>query len=479
MDRQVVKAVEAVNQGRVREGEEILERALDRCPDHLGVLRELAGLRFRQTRWVDAEALALRAASRAPDAEWPWDVAGSSRYLAQDRTGALKMWNHIGRPRVRNVELRWADTQRTAPSRHLGLTPGDILTPGHLARAERRLMLTPAVTRARVDYRPLPGGGAQVDGHLLAGPRHPLVRSEWPGHLARALTRSFSLVGMAPGGAAVQVRAAGHYGGWGQEVRTGVQHSLPLSHGAVDWSISWAATELPLADTVGRWERTSAAVGLRRWETSTVQTHLQFGADRWDREDLMIRAGGGLLVAGRGDSPTWIGAAAQGWRDAQGDRHFGRVSVATQGAWGQQWQLEVRSGADFLSSQAPVHLGPRFGADPSVDHLLRSRQVVRLSESPGGGRWIHGGAELRRWWSAGTTLHLGFGIFGEGVTGAVRGGALGAGVRLRPRGSGSWIRADWASDPSTGGHRFSLGMASTCGLGRHLPFSLPPCTVTP
>jgi hypothetical protein len=76
----------------------VLSTALAQCPTSGLGARELAGLRFLQSRWHEAAQLAARAAALAPDDPHAWRLLASSRFIQDDVDGALRAWNRIGRP---------------------------------------------------------------------------------------------------------------------------------------------------------------------------------------------------------------------------------------------------------------------------------------------------------------------------------------------------------------------------------------------
>lgn len=326
----VQPAIDAVNAGRIAEGERILEEALVRCPDDPVVLREFAGLRFRQNRWEESETLAEKAVDVDPELEWAWDVMGSSRYLMGDRMGALEAWNRIGRPVV----------------------DGDLLTPARIERLEAEARLQPTVARARAEYRPTPGGGAEVEIHLLHLPTHPFTRLQLPLHVARAATLSGDFQGTVGSSA---LRVEGHE----SEVRASFAHPSTFR-----WEAEWSDHRES--------ERRSASVHYLR-----PRLTLRMGIDRW--ESTHARAGVGVRLGPvRAEADAWSGG-------------FVRTSLTAMGSTGERWEIRGRGGVVLVSEDAPPDLEPRFGAGPSATHLFRAVGVHPETSR------LHGGLELIRW----------------------------------------------------------------------------------
>lgn len=99
-------AVALTDEGELDRAETTLSDALDRWPDHPGLLAALAGLRVRQGRPAEAEALAARLTRIDSSSDHGWELLAASRYLQDDTRGALRAWHHRRPLRVRKVEVR-------------------------------------------------------------------------------------------------------------------------------------------------------------------------------------------------------------------------------------------------------------------------------------------------------------------------------------------------------------------------------------
>ena len=148
-----------------REGaEQGLTAATRLCPDAPAPFLELAGLRFSQSRWSEAQELALVAARLSPEDAYAWLLVATSRYLMGDVTGALDAWNRTGEPRVDATDIHGAErTRQPVIVRAMGLRPRQLLTPEAFGRALRRLRELPVASHARLRYEPIDGGLARVD----------------------------------------------------------------------------------------------------------------------------------------------------------------------------------------------------------------------------------------------------------------------------------------------------------------------------
>jgi predicted double-glycine peptidase len=95
----VQRSVQLALAGDGAGAEQGLGAAAALCPDDPAPWRELAGLRFTQSRWAESLELALAAVRRAPADAYAWQLVATSRYLTGDGSGALDAWNRTGEPR--------------------------------------------------------------------------------------------------------------------------------------------------------------------------------------------------------------------------------------------------------------------------------------------------------------------------------------------------------------------------------------------
>jgi hypothetical protein len=134
------------------------------CPNAAASWRELAGLRFSESRWTEARDLALSAVRLAPRDAGAWHILAASRFQLGDVMGALDAWNRTGQPRIDTTDIHGADrTRQPVVVRAAGLQPREVLTSEALRRALRRLRDLPAASSARVTYEPVDGGLAKLD----------------------------------------------------------------------------------------------------------------------------------------------------------------------------------------------------------------------------------------------------------------------------------------------------------------------------
>ncbi|HSR41432.1 MAG TPA: tetratricopeptide repeat protein, partial [Longimicrobiales bacterium] len=77
-------AVALADEGELDRAGTILSHALDRWPEHPGLIAGLAGLLVRQGRLAEAEVLADRLVRIDPSSDHGWELLAASRYLQDD-----------------------------------------------------------------------------------------------------------------------------------------------------------------------------------------------------------------------------------------------------------------------------------------------------------------------------------------------------------------------------------------------------------
>lgn len=452
----------------------ILTAALEECPTHPGVLRTLAGVRFRQERYADAEGLARRFVALEPDSEWGWNLLGSTRYLTDDPRGALRAWNRIGRPVVRELRVEGMD-QAPDPLRSMGT--GWVLSPDRMLLEERRLLDLPSLEGARVAYRPLPGGGARVDVFVVPARRHPFTVEQLPAHLIRAVRGEMELGTRGVLGPLDRWVVSGWRDGSLDHLSGAVSHPAPTGEGIWLWRVERERGRFDMAaqpsdPVVTREARVGARWSWVRRDHPAIRTALSLGFE--DRRTSGAGPAGGISVGFEGEPWTLEWQIEAGRSGETFVRSRADVELAV--PLGNEFEMGLRSGGISGNSHTPADLQPRFGADRSATDLMRagaavdSDGVARMAYP--GRTWITGGAEIRRWRQWPLRPILGAALFVDGVrvvggsdrVGPRGGVHLGGGLRVRIPGLRDTFRVDWAWDPETGASRLSAALVAPTGL---------------
>lgn len=497
-------AVRRAVEGDEAAADSLLRRAAARCPGAAAPRRELAGLRFRQERWVEASRWAREALSAAPADSQASDLLAASLYMRDEGEAALEAWNRVDRPRVASVRAYGLDRVRwehVAP--RLDVSEGDLLTPGRLALARRRAGSVPAFARSRVRYRPRADGRADVQVAALERPI--LFGSPLDAAVAAVSAlprRELRLTASGLAGSGETWTAAWRWEGDRPAVR--LEAAFPRAFGADGrWEVDggWErrtfgragpAGTAPAEERVRREERWTAGLGFARWATAGLRWETGLGLDRWEGRRTYLRPSAGLelrsaddRVAGRADAAVWTGL---GEEDA-----FARASLeaawrpAEAGARG--WTVELRAGAAAAAREAPLSLWPAAGSGDAGRHLLRAHPALDdgVVTGEGFGRVLaHAGAEARAWLARLGPVRIGAGGFvdvarpwdgAEALAAAAGAGGVvgdpglladvGGGLRLAPGTEAGHVRLDVAGGLLDEAGAVSVGWrAPWPGLGR-------------
>lgn len=362
-----------------------LGEAVALCPQDAEAWRELAGIRFLQSRWADASRLATHAMELDPGDAPGWDLLATSRFLNDQPEAALAAWNRIDRPAVDVVRVEGAlRTRRPVVAAVMKLPARTILTPELFAHAARRLRELPSAAQTRLSYRPLDHGLADVEAvvveHKLPSgfaPIFALVGRTW-------LQREVRVDVAAPTGSGEMWTAAWRW--WEKRPRIAFALAAPAPGrlpGVVRVEGSWEQQSYAVTDRDGispaivRTERRRAAMSLADWANSWLRWQAGAALDRFaDDERVSLSAAADLRFAGDRIS---IGADTAAWAPTGSGRRF--VSGGLSSAWRSTressrplWQASA--GLTVTSAGAPFDVWPGAGADDARVPLLRAHPLL-------------------------------------------------------------------------------------------------------
>lgn len=482
----VERAVDMALDSDPHRAEDALLAATRFCPDDPASWRELAGWRFSQSRWPEAQELAAIAVRLAPDDAYTWKLLATSRYLMGDMIGALTAWNRAGDPRVDAIVVHGAArTGQAVIVRAAALQPRQVLTPQLFQRAVRRLRDLPVASNARITFEPLDGGMANVD--VFLSERDVAPRGWLPLSMlgARALIQD-----------AVHVDVAGPLGSgelasvawrWSPgRPRLALSLAVPSPHwlpGVVSVEGSWERQSYRASATSSLTRETRRRAGLRLadWSTGWLRWEVGAALDRLHEYDELDdpRFGARDYVAVEGTADVRFAedrvalvTSAGWWTSVSGGIRFGTSGL--QAAW-RSTERSARplwsatTSLQMASRVAPAALWPGAGTGQGRDGLLRAhpllsdgvmtgqvfgREVARGSleyarpvmQTPAGPISIAGFVDAARAW------HRPHGLPGSSVF-----VDAGTGVRLQAPGSNSVIRIDIAHGLRGGGATLSAG----------------------
>lgn len=473
-DRLVAGAI-AASRARGRADVELdLANVARECPDDSRPLSELAGLRFSERRWRAAAALAEDALSLDRADKYAWDVLASSRFLLDDREGALTAWNEIDRPRVDTVHISGLSrTKYALVSQWIGLRTNTLLTPSDFRVVRRRLRELPSQSGSSVSYQPDANGFAVLDATIVEHRRLPHGGAEWGAVAVRSLVdREIQL--LVPGRAGEGEVWGATWRWWPSRPQLAASFAAPKTGrlaGVWQVGISWDAQEYaPASDLAIREEHLRGSLGISRWLTGNLRYELTGGLDSWN--GLQAASLGGVLDRRLLSDRLSFVTAVQGWAS---DRSFATIGLAARyrsSVRPQGLVLTTRIAAEHATEAAPLGLWPGAGAGHARAALLRAHPLVADGVVTGaafGRQLLHLTAQAELWPKVkplGAMVPVGVAAFVDAAHTTLRapgasGGRVlvdsGIGLRLALPG-GDQLRVDYARGLQDTSQALSVGI---------------------
>lgn len=458
--------VQLAHTGAVGDAGVGLLAATQRCPRDPVAWRELAGVRFLQSRWDEASTFAERAARLDPSDGQGWDLLATSRFLNEAPDGALDAWNRNGRPSVDLVRvLGVTRTRSPVVVAVVDLPPRQLLTSATYGRAARRLHELPSAALTRLAYRPIEGGLADIEAAVVERP--PVPRGVVP--IAAATARAWiqselRLDAAALLGSGEMWTVAWRW--WEARPRLAFSLAVPVSPrlpGVMTiegfWELQSYEMPSPLRSegaTVQRVERRRAAIHLADWATRNIRWQTGVGLDRWAQDShlsvaaaLDLRAAGDRVSLGI-DTAVWV-PIGSGGRFARGGVSYAWRSTSDRDK--PSWL--TAAGLVTSSAAAPLDLWPGAGTGHGRTPLLRAHPLLDegvLSGSAFGRRLLHGTVEYQHPLLTVQGAALRIGAFADTASAWRRIGEadrrvhtdVGAGIRIALPSTGSSVRIDVA-----------------------------------
>lgn len=433
----------------LQEAERVLAGAVD-CP---AAARELAGIRIIQKRWSEAEDLASTAIAAGDRDPYTWKVVATSRFVQNDRLGALDAWNQVGEPRVDLVRIDGLTrTRHRVAERLLDVGPGAMLTPDRLLKARRLLRDLPAASATGVDYVPVPSGLAEL--RAVVAERSVLPRGRVPlaaMALVAAATREVRVTTGSLTGGGESLSAAWRF--WPERPRVSAGLHAPAPWGGT-WGVDVFSDRQPFTTTaIPRAERAGATVDVGGWMTGRLHWSAAAGVDRWQQQATRGRVGGRVRFVSVDDRvAATFGATAWTGRSAFATTDGGiaaRSSTELRGT-------VVRGSAHLQHATVRTPLDLWWAGDTghARSTLMRAHPLLdgsRLRVDRLGRLLVHGSLEAQRWWSAAGPIRAAVALFGDaGRTGrrftdpARTDLDVGLGARLAVTGVSGVFRVDLA-----------------------------------
>jgi hypothetical protein len=470
-EQTLAEGVALAQAGNLDQAERVLAEAIH-CP---GATRELAGVRVLQKRWAEAADLASAAVAADRHDSYAWKVLATSRFVQDDRLGALDAWNAIGEPRIDLVRIDGlARTRHRAVERLLDARPGELLTPRRFTRARRQLAELPAAASTRLDYVPVSSGLAELRGAVAERPVVPRGRMMLAAAaLAAAATRELRVSSGALAGGGERIAGGWRFWPHRQRVDAGVR--APAPWGGL-WQVEGFSERQPFdAIDLPRAERAGARLALSDWASGRLRWSVAAGIDEWAGHDVRPAVAAGMRWAAlddRFDAATRV----QAWPDDAGFATVGVTARARSSVDAGPRRAASASGSLVVVATAtvqvataltPVDLWPAGDTGHARPTMTRAHPLLdagRLRVDRLGRMLLQASVEGRRWWRVSGPMRAAAAVFTDIGRTARRssGPALfdvdaGIGARLALDGMPGLLRVDLARGLRDGATAVSVG----------------------
>jgi len=415
-------------------------------------LRELAGVRLLQRRWGEVSDLASAALAEDPSDAHAWRLLATSRFVQDDRDGALNAWNHVGEPRVDLIRVDGlVRTRQRIVEQLLPIERNDVLTPARFVRARRQLRELPSAASAELTFVPVPSGLAEL--RATVAERALIPADRWSlaalGVVA-ALRREVEVSSGALTGGGERITVGWRF--WPDRPRVGAAFTSPAPWGGL-WTVDAFGERQPFTDLFATSRRHGAHLSLSEWVAPRMRASIRGGVEQWDGVDTfgMLSAALRVLTVGeRFDGRVEL----SGWKAGSS---FGTMDVGAtiRSTTERRGQVFVgRAGLGLASVDTPADIW--FAGDtgrargmPLRAHPLMTGGQIRVDQI--GRQVIYSSGETQRWWPGKAGVRFGAAAFVDAahtdrraVDRARTDVDLGIGARLAVPGVSGTIRIDVA-----------------------------------
>ena len=456
----VAEGVRLAQANDIAAAERILAAAVG-CP---AATRELAGIRVTQKRWVEAEDLAATAIAAGDADPYTWKVLATSRFVQNNRTGALDAWNQAGEPRLDLIRIDGlASTRHRVIEQMLDVQSGDLLTSDSFTRARRKLSELPAASATRLDYIPVAGGLAELRGVISERPLVPRGRLELAViGLTAAATREVTLNVSSATGGGERLWAGWRF--WPHRMRVAGGIATPAPWGGI-WAVDGFSERQPFTEgTTPAAERVSASVRVSDWITGRVRWTANAGTDEWNDGGLRPRLAGGVRFVSATDRLE-VDVAASVW-PTEGAFSTTAMTAAYRSSTSRRGVIWTMSGhAGGATARTPLDLWSGGDTGHARRTLLRAHPLLaegRLRVDRLGRGLAQGSAELQYWRAIRGPFAAALAVFSDvartfdRVEGPARTDVdVGVGVRLAILGMPGVFRIDAGRGLADGAHAIS------------------------
>lgn len=478
-DRRLDTALDEIARGGLAVADQALGSVHTACPQMAAPLTELAGVRFKQSRWTEAATLATEALHLAPTDRYTWDLLGSSRFLAGDVNAALSAWNEIDRPTLDSVQIEGLQRARYAHiASVMGLTPNTLLTPRDYALAARRLEDLPDRSTSRLALRPAADGYATVTATVRETTLVPSNLAAWgvAGVQAAFDREVIARIGGRLGQGELWTAS---WRWWENRPRVAASFAAPMP-GAIGgvWRVEgfWEA-QTYRTEAIGEVRQTQRAARLSwgRWLAPNLRAEVRSGVDAWNPSQRAALVGASLEQRLLRDRLSF-GLAVDRWGGLGSAASFATTALtaSARSSVDPVGLVAIASArAHFATEAAPLALWYGAGEGRARPGLLRAHRLFHDGIIDGAvfGRQVTTvNTELQRWFTT-RIAPVAVAVFADvghaahrlpGAAGEALAVDAGFGVRARAPGLDGVARLDYARGLRDGRQRVTAGW--TVGL---------------
>jgi hypothetical protein len=376
-------------------------------------LRELAGLRLLQRRWNEVSDLASAAVREDPSDEHAWRLLATSRFVQNDRGGALDAWNHVGEPRVDLVRVDGlVRTRQRVVEDLLPVERNDMLTSGGYIQARRQLRELPSAEIAELTFVPVPSGLVELratvaERPLVPGDRWTLATLG----IVAAFKREIEVSTGTLTGGGERVTVGWRY--WPGRPRLSAALASPAPWGGV-WSVDAFTERQPFtAALIPTSDRRGAHVSISNWVTPWARALLRAGAERWDEVDTFGVLGAGLRLLSFGERLDGR-VELSGWKAGHsfGTIEAGATLRSTTERRGHVFVGRMGMGAASVRAPHDIWFAGDTGRARNVPlraHPLITDGEIRVERI--GRHVFYTSGEAQRWWAAKAQVRVGAAAF--------------------------------------------------------------------
>jgi len=428
-------------------------------------LRELAGLRLLQRRWSEVADLSSAALAEDPSDAHAWRLLATSRFIQDDRTGALDAWNRVGEPRVDLIRVDGlVRTRQRIVEKLLPVGRDDLLTSGRLLQARRRLRELPSAASAELTFVPVPSGLAELRAAIDERPLFPADRSTLATIGVNAAIRREAEVstGALTGGGE---RIAIGWRFWPGRPRVSAALTAPAPWGGL-WSVDAFIERQPFTDaSIPTSRRRGAHATASEWIVPWARASVRGGVERWDGTGTFGVLGAGVRLL-TNDERVEARVDVTGWNGPASFGVFESAAIVRSRAGRRGHVFVARAGVGVASSRSPADLW--FGGDTGRARpvLLRAHPLIadgQIRAAQIGRHLLYTSGEAQRWWPGKAGVRFGAAAFVDIASvdrradaGARTDADVGIGARLAIPGIRGALRLDVAKGLRDGATAVSL-----------------------